>query len=43
LFGICDNKCLLCQSLVLWNGQDEMLKERLFGVTGPQVCFFDSF
>lgn len=34
--GISDNHQRLCFSLSLWNGQDRMLKERLFGVSGPQ-------
>ncbi len=36
LLGITDRKCRLCFALALWNGRDPMLKERLFGVTGPQ-------
>jgi hypothetical protein len=36
LLGITDRQCRLCFALALWNEQDEMLKERLFGVTGPQ-------
>ncbi len=36
LFGITDRQCRLCFSIALWNGRDRMLKERLFGVTGPQ-------
>jgi hypothetical protein len=36
LFGICDRECRLAFSLALWNHQDPILKERLFGVTGPQ-------
>ncbi|KDQ57593.1 hypothetical protein JAAARDRAFT_35283 [Jaapia argillacea MUCL 33604] len=34
--GISDNHQRLCFSLALWNGQDDILKERLFGVTGHQ-------
>ncbi|CAL1707039.1 unnamed protein product [Somion occarium] len=34
--GISDNHQRLCLSLSLWNGQDHILKERLFGVTGHQ-------
>ena len=37
LLGICDDQAQLCLSLALWNGQDKMLKERLYGMTGPQV------
>jgi len=36
LLGICDNHQYLCFALALWNGQDSILKERLFGLTGPQ-------
>ncbi|KAI0041005.1 hypothetical protein FA95DRAFT_1611352 [Auriscalpium vulgare] len=34
--GFSDNHQRLCFSLALWNGEDRMLKERLFGVSGPQ-------
>ena len=34
--GISDNHQRLCFSLALWNEKDRMLKERLFGVSGPQ-------
>ncbi len=36
LMGICDRQCRLCFSLALWNHQDPILKERLFGLTGPE-------
>jgi hypothetical protein len=36
LAGICDSKQLLCFAVALWNGQDPILKERLFGLTGPE-------
>src|SRR4051812_39268084 len=36
LLGICDRECRLCFSVALWNGQDPILKERLFGLTGPE-------
>ncbi|HEY0480428.1 MAG TPA: glucosidase [Kofleriaceae bacterium] len=36
LLGICDRECRVCFSLALWNGVDPILKERLFGVTGPE-------
>jgi len=36
LAGICDEGQLLCLGLALWNGQDAMLKEQLFGLSGPQ-------
>ncbi|KAI0030763.1 Six-hairpin glycosidase-like protein [Vararia minispora EC-137] len=34
--GLSDNHLRLCLSMAFWNGQDRMLKERLFGVSGPQ-------
>lgn len=34
--GICDRKQRICFSLALWNEKDELLKERLFGLAGPQ-------
>ncbi len=36
LFGITDRQCRLCFALALWNGRDPILKERLFGLSGPQ-------
>jgi Mannosylglycerate hydrolase MGH1-like glycoside hydrolase domain len=36
LLGITDRECRLCFALALWNGKDPVLKERLFGLTGPQ-------
>src|SRR4051812_7111884 len=36
LGGICDDKQILCFALGLWNGRDGILKERLFGLTGPE-------
>jgi hypothetical protein len=36
LLGITDRECRLCFSLALWNGQDPILKERLFGLTGSE-------
>ncbi len=36
LLGICDNHQRLCLALALWNERDPILKERLFGLTGPQ-------
>src|SRR3954464_2636246 len=36
LLGFCDRECRLCFSVALWNGQDPILKERLFGLSGPQ-------
>ena len=36
LLGITDREGRLCFGLALWNGQDPILKERLFGLTGPE-------
>lgn len=36
LLGFCDNRGLFCFSPALWNGRDPILKERLFGLTGPE-------
>src|SRR6266498_3210118 len=36
LGGICDDEQRLCFALSLWNGQDAILKERLFGLTGSE-------
>ena len=36
LLGFTDRRCRLCFALALWNGRDPILKERLFGLTGPQ-------
>jgi hypothetical protein len=36
LAGFCDIHQRLCLSLALWNGRDPILKERAFGLTGPQ-------
>jgi Glycosyl hydrolase family 63 C-terminal domain len=36
LLGISDNHQRLCFALALWNGRDPILKERIFGLTGPQ-------
>ncbi|MBW3542694.1 MAG: glucosidase [Planctomycetes bacterium] len=36
LLGLCDRQCRLCFAVALWNGHDAVLKERLFGLTGPQ-------
>ena len=36
LAGISDDKQDLCFALALWNGQDAILKERLFGLSGPE-------
>ncbi len=34
--GLCDNHQRLCFAVTLWNGRDPILKERFFGVTGPE-------
>ncbi|MEO5951033.1 MAG: glucosidase, partial [Chloroflexia bacterium] len=36
LGGICDDQQRLCFALALWNSKDPILKERLFGLTGPE-------
>jgi hypothetical protein len=36
LLGITDRECRLCFGLALWNGVDPILKERLFGLAGPE-------
>lgn len=36
ILGWTDRKGRLCFSLALWNGQDPILKERLFGLSGPE-------
>ena len=34
--GVSDVEQQLCMALALWNGRDPILKERMFGLTGPQ-------
>jgi Glycosyl hydrolase family 63 C-terminal domain len=36
LLGISDREGRLCFALALWNGRDPILKERLFGLSGPE-------
>ena len=36
LAGLCDDHQRLCFALALWNGQDPILKERLFGLTNSE-------
>ena len=36
LGGICDEKQRLCFALALWNGNDPILKERLFGLSNSE-------
>ncbi len=34
--GVCDERQTFCLALALWNGVDPILKERMFGLTGPE-------
>jgi len=36
ILGITDRECRLCFAVALWNGKDPLLKERLFGLSGPE-------
>jgi hypothetical protein len=36
LAGFCDIEQRLCLGLALWNGQDPILKERIYGLTGQE-------
>ncbi len=36
LLGLCDEHGRLCFALALWNERDPILKERLFGLAGPE-------
>jgi hypothetical protein len=36
LLGICDDRQRVCLALALWNGRDEILKERFFGLTNAE-------
>ncbi|HVP28720.1 MAG TPA: glucosidase [Myxococcota bacterium] len=36
LLGFTDRECRLCLAIGLWNERDPILKERLFGLTGPE-------
>ncbi len=36
ILGITDRECRLCFALSMWNEKDPILKERLFGLTGPE-------
>src|SRR5690606_36763849 len=36
LLGMCDRQGRLCFAFALWNERDPFLKERLYGLTGPQ-------
>jgi hypothetical protein len=34
--GVCDRSQTLCLAIALWNEKDDILKERAFGVSGPE-------
>ncbi len=36
LLGLCDNRGIFNFAVALWNGVDPFLKERLFGLSGPE-------
>ena len=36
LAGITDRHCAVCFAVTLWNGNDPILKERMYGLTGPE-------
>src|SRR5690349_21500978 len=36
LLGLCDDQGVFNFSVALWNGKDPYLKERLFGLSGPE-------
>src|SRR5207248_2431350 len=36
ILGVCDRQGRLCFALAMWNGHDPILKERLFGLAGPE-------
>ncbi|MBE7468376.1 MAG: glucosidase [Anaerolineales bacterium] len=36
LGGVCNRFQNVCLAVALWNGRDSILKERLFGLTGPE-------
>ena len=36
LAGLCDRAQRLCFGLAFWNGRDPFLKERIFGLSGPE-------
>jgi hypothetical protein len=36
LLGLCDRQGRLCFSFAFWNTRDSILKERLFGLSGPE-------
>jgi hypothetical protein len=36
LAGICDDRQTFCFALAMWNGKDQIMKERIFGLGGPE-------
>ncbi len=34
--GLCDEQQILCFAPAFWNGKDDILKERFFGLSGPE-------
>ncbi len=36
LGGICDDRQTYCFAFAFWNGKDQIIKERIFGLTGPE-------
>jgi hypothetical protein len=36
ILGVCDERQRVCLALALWNGEDAILKERLFGLSNAQ-------
>ena len=36
ILGICDDRQFVCLALALWNGEDAVLKERVFGLSNAQ-------
>jgi hypothetical protein len=36
LAGVCDHRQTVCLAFAFWNGVDSVLKERIFGLSGPE-------
>src|ERR1700750_1414487 len=36
LAGICDDRQIFCFAFSFWNGRDQIMKERIFGLGGPE-------
>lgn len=36
ILGWTDRQCRLCFAVAMWNGKDPIIKERLFGLSGPE-------